>query len=102
MKIQLNTDSIVDGNADRIAEVNAAITKPLDRFKDQITRIEVHLSADKQGEMAEHQCALEARIEKRPPVTVTHKAPTTDLALKGAVEKMKTALTRTNGKSKPF
>ncbi len=102
MKIQVNTDGIVDGSQQVIDSINNAIAGTLNRFKDQITRIEVFLSSDKPSGMAEQQCALEARIENRPAITVTHKAPSSDLAVKGAVEKMKTALTRSNGRNKPF
>jgi ribosome-associated translation inhibitor RaiA len=102
MKIQVNTDSLVEGNQGRIDSVSASVTRGMDRFKDQITRIEVHLSADKPSAMAEQQCAMEVRIENRQPITVTHKAPSSDLAVKGAIEKMKSALVRSNGRNKPF
>lgn len=102
MKIQVNTDGIVEGNEARIASVSSSINRSLDRFKDQITRIEVHLSADKPSGLAEQQCALEVRIENRQPITVTHRAPSSDLAVKGAIEKMKSALIRSNGRNRPF
>lgn len=102
MKILVNTDSLVDGSERIIDSVSNSVSRSLDRFKDQITRIEVNLSADKPSAMAEQQCALEVRIENRQPITVTHRAPSSDLAVKGALEKMKSALVRSNGRNKPF
>ncbi len=102
MKILVNTDSLVDGSERIIDSVSNSVSRSLDRFKDQITRIEVHLSADKPSAMAEQQCALEVRIENRQPIIVTHRAPSSDLAVKGALEKMKSALVRSNGRNKPF
>jgi hypothetical protein len=46
MQIQINTDSNIEGN-DRLAQqVEAAVRDALDQFSAQITRVEVHLSAN--------------------------------------------------------
>ena len=44
-------------------------------------------------------CLLEARIEGRQPIAITNKADTTELALSGAIDKIKNALKTILGKN---
>ena len=44
MKIQINTDNNVSGNKSRNAPLISLLSVGLNRFSDQITRLEVHLS----------------------------------------------------------
>lgn len=70
------------------------ISEPLNRFDNQITRLEIHLS-DEDGSKDGHndkRCLLEARLEGMQPIAVTHQADTYEDTVKGAVEKMKTSL----------
>jgi len=94
MIIQLNTDHNIDGNLELEAYVNDSIDRKLGRFSDRLSRIEVHFkdtNGDKSGIRDKH-CTLEARIKGRKPTAVTNEAPTVELALQGAVEKLKTHL----------
>ena len=90
MKIQLNTDSNIDGNEALATRVSATLEQALARFSEHVTRVEVHLS-DANGSKAGQQdqrCVLEARLEGRQPVAVTHQDNTLDQALHGAVQKL--------------
>jgi hypothetical protein len=53
--------------------------------------VEVHLSdenSDKKGGRDDMRCMLEARLEGRPAIAVTHQATTLDEAVEGAVDKL--------------
>lgn len=94
MTIQLNTDNNILGDATLQEYVNTHIEKKLGRFSDSLSRIEVNLkdtNGDKPGTKDKH-CALEARIKGKNPTAVTHEAATVELALSGAIEKLKGVL----------
>lgn len=100
MKIQLNTDANIDGNEALAMQVSAKLEQALARFSEHITRVEVHLG-DENGTKAGQQdqrCVLEARLEGRQPVAVTHHANTLDQALQGAAQKLARVLDGTLGR----
>jgi ribosome-associated translation inhibitor RaiA len=90
MKIQINTDANIHGTESLVAEVSAAIEHGLEHFKQQITRVEVHLSDESRGKSGPHdqRCMLEARLEGQQPVAVTDHATTLDQAVQGAAKKL--------------
>lgn len=99
MRIQINTHDTANNDADS-DRVEALIIGGLDRFGDQITRVEVHL-ADvnaKKGGGDDKRCMIEARPTSHKPVAVTHQAETMPLAIDGALEKMVRLLDTTLGK----
>lgn len=86
MKIEVSTDA---HTAVDIAVVTETVETGLTRYRDRLTRVEVHLSdvnGPKGGRDA--RCALEARAAGRQPVFVTSDAETTPHAVKSAIEKM--------------
>ncbi|MET8873103.1 HPF/RaiA family ribosome-associated protein [Nocardia sp. NPDC004604] len=90
MQIQVNTGSNIHGGASLAERVESTISATLDRFADQVTRLEVHLTdlnAEKGGP-DDKQCVLEARISGQPPVAVTHRAATVAEAYTGAADAM--------------
>lgn len=94
MNIQINTDNNVDGNAEIKNTLKDYISSDLDRFSDQITRIEVHLSdedGNKDG-INDRRCLLEARLAGMQPLAVTNRANSDELAVSGALEKMENKL----------
>ena len=94
MIIQFNTDKNTNGSEEFTAPYIRQIESELDRFSDNITRIEVHLSAEdghKDGVNAKR-CLLEARIEHRPPIAVSSQADTHDQAISGALDKLNASL----------
>ena len=102
MQVQLNTDNRVQGAESLGVWAEKELKDKLVRFRDQITRIEVHLS-DVNGERVggdEKRCLLEARITGRAPVAVSHNAPKVADALHGAADKLLRMLDSTLGKAR--
>lgn len=101
MIIQVNTDSNIEGNREVAQQVKTEVANSLERFKEKITRVEVHLSdenSDKKFGTEDMRCLLEARLAGRNPVSVSHQAATLEQAVHGAVEKLKRSLESTLGR----
>ncbi len=104
MIIQLNTDNNITGSKELSQTVEGLISKSLDRFAEQITRVEVHLTDEngrKQGQ-DDKRCMLEARLEGMQPIAVTDHGNTHIQAAKGAINKLKTALDTATGRLKKY
>lgn len=105
MQIQVNTDDQIEGRDALARRVQAEVADVLDRYSDQITRVEVHLSdensasksADARGDK---RCLLEARPAGLQPVAASHQAPTLDEAVSGATAKLGRLLDSLLGKRK--
>jgi len=94
MKIQFNTDRNIKGSDQLTSPLIALIEDGLERFSDQITRIEVHLSDEdgpKDGEN-DKRCLLEARLEGLQPIAVSDMGDTHEQAVQGAVDKLRASL----------
>ena len=94
MKIQINTGKDISGNEELRTSLTYLVSEGLSRFTEQISRLEVHLSdedGNKDG-LNDKRCMLEARIEGRQPIAVTHYAGTHEEAVNGAIDKLKTSL----------
>ncbi|CAN5408591.1 HPF/RaiA family ribosome-associated protein [soil metagenome] len=100
MQVQLNTDHHVVGTVGLSKHVEEQVSSALARFADKITRVEVHindLNSTKAGG-DDKRCMIEARINGRPPVSVTHEAPSVGQAIDGAVHKAERAIEKVFGK----
>lgn len=95
MQVLLNTDPNVDGRQAMADHLQAVVKEALDRFGEQVTRVEAHL-ADTHAQAKTHadeiQCTLEARMKGRDPVVVKNHAGTAHQAINGAVGKLKRAI----------
>lgn len=94
MQIQVHTDKNVARHEATSAHIEQVVGKDLQRFIDQITRVEVHLN-DTNGPKSganDQRCMMEARINNHPPVAVTHHAGNLHQAIDGASEKLKRAV----------
>ena len=100
MKIQINTDVNIDGTEALSGQVRATLEQALARFGEHITRMEVHLSDENGGKIAQQdqRCMLEARLEGRQPVAVTEHAATLEQAVHGAAQKLAHLLDSTLGR----
>lgn len=101
MLVQVNTDSNIEGGSERNQWIEAQVTSALDRFGDQITRVEVHLrdrNSDKKSGSADMDCTLEARIAGLQPLVVDDQAATVEEAVDGAVGKLKRSIESTLGR----
>ena len=90
MKVQLNTDSHIQGNEAMEDSVNKIVAQHLERFFPHLTRIEVHLAdtnGDKHGS-GDKLCAIEARMNGSDPIGVSHDDETVEKAIHGACTKL--------------
>jgi hypothetical protein len=94
MQIQLNTDDNVQGREELAVRVRADVENALSRFRDQLTRVEVHLGDENAGKTggADKRCTMEGRLAGQQPVAVTHNAATLAEAWNGAAQKLKNLL----------
>jgi ribosome-associated translation inhibitor RaiA len=101
MIIQINTDSNIEGNRELAQQIETVVGNSLERFGDQITRVEVHLSdenSDKKFGAEDKRCLLEARLAGLQPLAVSHQAATMEQAVDGAVDKLMRSIDTTLGK----
>ena len=104
MQIQFNTDKNITGSEDLIASSTSLISEELNRFSDQITRVEVHLSdedGNKDG-LNDKRCMVEARLAGMSPIAVTDYANTHELAVSGAIDELKISLEKITGRLKTY
>ncbi|MDA0244740.1 MAG: HPF/RaiA family ribosome-associated protein [Chloroflexi bacterium] len=101
MQIQVNTDRNIEGSATMAGEVETAVREALDRFREKITWIEVHLSdenSNKKGGNDDIRCLLEATLAGLPRAIASEQAATWEQAVHGAAGKLKNALETTFGR----
>ena len=100
MQIQINTGHNIEGHEALSAHVSGKVEHALSRLSDHITRVEVHLT-DEDGDKSgpnDKRCVMEARLEGRLPVAVTHQAATLDQAVEGAAHKLARLIESTLGR----
>jgi ribosome-associated translation inhibitor RaiA len=94
MKIQFNTDRTINGDERHLDFFTDQISEELTRYQTEISRIEAHVSdenGNKDG-IKDIRCLLEARLEGRQPIAVSNQADNMELAVSGAIDKLKTSL----------
>ncbi len=90
MKIQVHTDTKIQGHEKFVAVVEAAITKSLGHFN-HVTHVEVHLSQEN-GVAPSKLCIMEASIEGQQSTTVKCEAANLDEAISGAADNLQRTL----------
>lgn len=100
MQFQFNTDQSVDGHEALGRHAEQVTRKSLERFGQQLTRVELHLSDVNGGKTARNdkQCLMEARIAGRRPIVVRESADTLHQVIDQAAQKMQRRLSSTFGK----
>lgn len=100
MQIQVNSDNHIQSSIRLEEWVRTTIESTLERYEEDLTRVEVHLGDENGDKPGPHdlRCQLEARPKGRQPISVTHKADTLELALEGAATKLEHALEHLFGK----
>jgi ribosome-associated translation inhibitor RaiA len=86
--------------ADRVA---GDVESALNRFGKHVTRVKVHLSDQNSDKKVGHdamRCMIEARLEGRRPIAVTHLATTLDAAVDGAAGKLAGMIESTQGRQR--
>ena len=94
MQININTDSTIERHAGLNEHVESVVGSAVQHFRDQITRVEVHLgdSNNKKSADGDNRCLMEARVTGYQPIAVSDHGPTLHQAIAGAAEKLKRAL----------
>ncbi len=104
MIIQINSDNNVAGSEELSNYLESTVAETLQRFQEQITRVEVHITDEnshKSG-LSDKRCMLEARLEGMQPIAVTAHGDTVHEALKSALDKLKSSLDTALGKLKTY
>ena len=101
MQVLINTDSHINADPGVLDQVQGDMVSTLARFREQLTRVEVHLSDQNAGRggAASMRCMLEARPAGRKPVAVTHLAATIEEAASGAGSSLASLLDTTFGRT---
>lgn len=92
--VQINTDATLTSHEARRERITGVVTSAVEHVRDRISRVEVHLSV----EHAHHptgsnvRCLMEARIERHPPVAVSHTSGSLEDAVDGAADKLQRTL----------
>lgn len=94
MQINVNTDKTIGRTQGLDEHVQTVVGAAVQRFGEQITRIEVHLSDENSEKSADggSRCTLEARVTGYQPVAVSNHAATLHQAINGAADKLKRAI----------
>jgi hypothetical protein len=94
VQIQINSDKNIVVNTQTTRFLKEEVDRALGRFKDKLTRLEIHLS-DVNGPKFGKQdtlCLIEARPAGRRPLAVSMKAATVEAAARGSLSKLRRAL----------
>jgi len=97
MQIQVNTGHNVKGGGLLIKYVESLLNDSLNNFKDEVTRIEVHVSDENshKGGDDDLRCTMEARIRGMQPIAVTYNDENVDLAIAGAADRITRSVRKT-------
>ncbi len=102
MQVILNTDHPA-GDFDSLStHVTAVVDEALVHHHNHITRVEVHLG-DENGPKTspgDKRCMMEARVDGRPPIAVTHHADTVESAVHGAARSLAKAIEGVLGRAR--
>jgi len=100
MQIQVNSDNHIQSSIRLEEWVRTTIESTLERYEENLTRVEVHLRDENGDKPGPHdmRCQLEARPKGHQPVSVAHKADTLEQAIDGAATKLEHALEHLFGK----
>lgn len=91
MQIQINTDSNIERHDGLTRHVETVVQGALSHFKEQVTRVEVHLSDDNgpKAGAADNRCLMEVRLQGHQPIAVTEHAASLHQSIQGAADKLK-------------
>jgi ribosomal subunit interface protein len=100
MQIQISSDKNISMHNKLSNLIQSDLNRILNRFKDQLTRVEVHLS-DENGDKAgaqDKRCRLEVRHKRHQALAVTNDSSDIPSAVTGAASKMQRLLISTFGR----
>ena len=100
MQIQVNSSNHIEGNIRLNEWVRSTLQTTLERYEEDLTRIEVHLRDENGAKPGPHdkRCQMEARPKGHQPISVSHTATSLEQAVEGATTKLDHALDHLFGK----
>jgi ribosome-associated translation inhibitor RaiA len=100
MQVQVNTSNGLENKDSLERWASDFLNDALERFSQEITRIEVQLSDENSANKgaSDKRCMMEARLNGHEPLAVNHHAETQDLAFRGATQKLARLLDHTLGR----
>ncbi|MBJ9975822.1 HPF/RaiA family ribosome-associated protein [Pseudomonas sp. S75] len=100
MQIQVNSSNHIDSSSRLNEWVRSTLESTLQRYEDDLTRIEVHLRDENGDKSGPHdkRCQIEARPKGHQPISVSHTADSLEHAIEGAANKLNNALEHLFGK----
>jgi ribosome-associated translation inhibitor RaiA len=93
--VQVHTDPNIQSSLELTAQVEALVSSAVERVADRVSRVQVHLgdeNSDSKGGGNDKRCMIEARLDGRPPIAVTHQAATLVEAMDGAADKLERSI----------
>jgi hypothetical protein len=101
MQVLLNTDHPAEDFDTLSTHVTAVVDEALSHHRDHITRVEVHLGDENGAKTGpgDKRCMMEARVDGRPPIAVTHHADTVESAVHGAARSLAKAIEGVTGRA---
>ncbi|RYG07479.1 MAG: HPF/RaiA family ribosome-associated protein [Burkholderiales bacterium] len=102
MQVLVNTNHSIEGREALERWASTELNEGLARFKNDLTRVEVHLSDENSaaGGADDKRCLMEARLPNHAPLAVSNHASGIDEAFRGALTKLRHALDSTLGRQK--
>jgi ribosome-associated translation inhibitor RaiA len=100
MQIQISSDKNISMHRKLSNLIDSDLRRILNRFRDEITRVEVHLSdenGDKSGAQ-DKRCRLEVRHKRHQSLAVTNDSSDIPTAVTGAASKMQRLMVSTFGR----
>ena len=87
MLVQVHTDPNIESSQTLTSRAESYVTGAIGRYADRVSRVQVHLgdeNSHKNGS-ADKRCMMEARLDGRPPIAVTHFAATLEQCILGRI-----------------
>ena len=101
IKVQVNTSNDIENKETLERWASDYVNDHLARYEQDITSVEVQLTDENhagKGGGGDKRCMMEARVNGRAPIAVTHFAADQNLAFRGAADKLAHALEHAIGK----
>ncbi|MCC6491794.1 MAG: HPF/RaiA family ribosome-associated protein [Pirellulales bacterium] len=100
MQVEIVTDNHIDGSERLSSYVTGVLEDALARFGDRVTWVEVHLGDENSHKSggSDKWCGMHVKLGGLPTVNINAEAPTVDLAIDGAIDKLLKTLERQIGK----
>jgi ribosome-associated translation inhibitor RaiA len=95
MQIIISSGNQIDLNEDTVQRWQADIATSLDRFRESVTRVEVHLKDENsktKGGVDDIRCLMEARPANRQPVSIEVRASSPEQAIRQGADTLKRRL----------